>query len=252
MAYTVKQLADLAGVSVRTLHYYDEIGLLTPDAYGENGYRYYDEDALLRLQQILFFRELDFRLDEIKAIIDRPDFDVLRALQTHRVTLAEKAARLGGLINTVDKTILRLKGELGMSDKELFEGFDEEKQKQYAEEARKRWGSESVDDSMKRWAVPPRRKRRRSSRKVSKFAATWLPVWARGTTARRFSRSSRGGINIYGISTSRRWSGCAAWGSCTWTIPTFARTMQNSIRSCQSFSAMRSRFIAGGWRRSCQ
>ena len=151
MAYTVKQLADLAGVSVRTLHYYDEIGLLTPDAYGENGYRYYDEDALLRLQQILFFRELDFRLDEIKAIIDRPDFDVLRALQTHRVTLEGKAARLTGLLQTVDKTILRLKGELGMSDKELFEGFAEEKQKQYAEEARRRYGSAEVDDSMKRW-----------------------------------------------------------------------------------------------------
>ena len=151
MAYTVKQLADLAGVSVRTLHYYDEIGLLAPDAYGENGYRYYDENALLRLQQILFFRELDFRLDEIKAIIDRPDFDVLRALQTHRVALKDKAARLDGLINTVDKTILRLKGEMGMSDKELFEGFDEEKQKQYAAEARRRYGSAEVDGSMKRW-----------------------------------------------------------------------------------------------------
>ena len=151
MAYTVKQLADLAGVSVRTLHYYDEIGLLAPDAYGENGYRYYDEDTLMRLQQVLFFRELDFRLDEIKAIIDRPDFDVLHALQTHRVTLEEKAARLGGFINTVDKTILRLKGEMGMSDKELFEGFDEEKQKQYAEEARRRYGSVEVDNSMKRW-----------------------------------------------------------------------------------------------------
>lgn len=118
MAYTVKQLADLAGVSVRTLHYYDEIGLLAPDAYGENGYRYYDEDALLRLQQILFFRELDFRLDEIKAII------------------------------------------------------------------------------------------------------------------------------ICAISTSRRWSGCAAWGSCTWTIRTFARTMPNWIPSCPSSSATRLRSTA--------
>ncbi|MDE3088884.1 MAG: TipAS antibiotic-recognition domain-containing protein, partial [Chloroflexota bacterium] len=90
-------------------------------------------------------------MDEIKAIIDRPGFDVLRALQTHRVALKERAARLDGLMNTVDKTILRLKGELGMSDKELFEGFDEEKQKQYAEEARRRYGSAEVDDSMKRW-----------------------------------------------------------------------------------------------------
>ena len=151
MAYTIKQLADLAGVSVRTLHYYDEIGLLAPDAYGENGYRYYDADALLRLQQILFFRELDFRLDEIKVILDRPDFDVRRALETHRVALEEKSARLRQLIETVDKTISRLKGESKMSDQELFGGFDEEKQAQYTEEARKRWGSEAVDDSMKRW-----------------------------------------------------------------------------------------------------
>ena len=140
MAYTIKQLADLAGVSVRTLHYYDEIGLLAPGAYGENGYRYYDADALLRLQQILFFRELDFRLDEIKAILDRPDFDVRRALETHRVALEEKSARLKQLIETVDKTISRLKGESKMSDQELFGGFDEEKQAQYTEEARKRWG----------------------------------------------------------------------------------------------------------------
>jgi DNA-binding transcriptional MerR regulator len=80
MDYTVKQLADLAGVSARTLHYYDEIGLLKPAAHGENGYRYYDEAAVLRLQQIMFFRELDFSLNEIKDLIDRPSFDVTSAL----------------------------------------------------------------------------------------------------------------------------------------------------------------------------
>ena len=78
MRYTVKQLADLAGVSVRTLHYYHEIELLVPAHIGENGYRYYDEAAVLRLQQIMFFRELDFRLDEIRMILDRPGFDVVR------------------------------------------------------------------------------------------------------------------------------------------------------------------------------
>ena len=81
--FTVKQLSDLAGISPRTLHYYDEIGLLKPAAHGDNGYRYYSEEALPRLQQILFFKELDFSLDEIRAIMAQPGFDVVHALQVH-------------------------------------------------------------------------------------------------------------------------------------------------------------------------
>lgn len=151
MPYTVKQLADLAGVSARTLHYYDEIELLEPDSIGSNGYRYYGEQALLRLQQILFYRELGFRLDEIQTILDRPNFDLLHALQKHRAALRDRSARIEQLIQTVDKTISRLKGETEMSDKELFQGFDEEQQAAYAEEARRRWGSKDVDTSMKKW-----------------------------------------------------------------------------------------------------
>ena len=114
MRYTVKQLSDAAGVSPRTLHFYDQIGLLKPDAYGENGYRYYGEAALLRLQQILFFKELDFSLVDIKTTIDRPGFDTLQALRTHRETLQERLVRLSRLIQTVDRTILHIKGELKM------------------------------------------------------------------------------------------------------------------------------------------
>jgi DNA-binding transcriptional MerR regulator len=151
MVYTVKQLADLAGISIRTLHYYDEIGLLKPASYGENGYRYYDEPAVLRLQQILFFRELDFSLDEIQNILDWPDFDVLIALQTHKESLRQKAERLNRLINTVDNTILHLKGELEMGQKSFFEGFTEEKQKQYEQQARQRYGDAEVKESTDRW-----------------------------------------------------------------------------------------------------
>ena len=78
--FTVKQLSTLAGVTPRTLHHYDEIGLLKPSRIGENGYRYYGEEALLKLQQILFYRELDISLDEIKKIMGRRDFDVLGAI----------------------------------------------------------------------------------------------------------------------------------------------------------------------------
>lgn len=94
---------------------------------------------------------MDFNLEEIKAILDRPGFDVLRALESHRVSLEEKDARLKSLVYTVERTIIFLKGELGASDKELFDGFDEKKQREYAENARRRWGSELVDESVKKW-----------------------------------------------------------------------------------------------------
>lgn len=90
MTYTVKQLSDLAGVSIRTLHYYDEIGLLKPSLYGENGYRYYGQEALLRLQQILLYREIDMSLKAIKEIVTNPEYDVLDALEGHKKALGKK------------------------------------------------------------------------------------------------------------------------------------------------------------------
>lgn len=109
--YTVKTLASLAGVSVRTLHYYDELGLLKPRYRPENGYRYYDEDSIIRLQQIRFFRELGFSLDEIANIISCSDFDKIEALKSQREVLVRKSECLEELISTVDKTIKQLKGE---------------------------------------------------------------------------------------------------------------------------------------------
>ena len=149
--YTVKQISDLAAVSVRTLHYYDEIGLLKPSSLGENGYRYYGEEALLMLQQILFFRELDLGLLQIKEIIESPEFDLVAALHTHRHTLQEKVNRLQCLINTVDSTIIHLVGEVNMNQKQLFAGFSEEKQKQYEQEISEKYGKETVESSVKRW-----------------------------------------------------------------------------------------------------
>jgi DNA-binding transcriptional MerR regulator len=87
MEYTVKQLADLAGISRRTLHYYDEIGLLKPSMQGQNKYRYYTDQAVLRLQQILFYREMGLRLSDIRDVLDQPDFDVLQSLQSHKQAL---------------------------------------------------------------------------------------------------------------------------------------------------------------------
>lgn len=149
--YTVKQLSDLAGISVRTLHYYDEIGLLHPSRVGANGYRYYDDAALLRLQQILFYREIGLELMQIREILDSPEFDLVSALRSHRNVLADKINRLQNLVSTVDSTIMHLVGGADMNKKRLFQGFSEEKQKQYEREARLQYGPEKVNESIKRW-----------------------------------------------------------------------------------------------------
>ena len=148
---TVKQLSKLAGVTPRTLHHYDEIGLLKPSRVGENGYRYYGEESLLRLQQILFYRELDIPLDEIKNILGRRDFDVLGALHSHREALQKQVARLNRLIHTVDNTIDHLKGNTSMNDKAYFEGFSEEEQEKYAAEAEQLYDVETVRESNRKW-----------------------------------------------------------------------------------------------------
>lgn len=151
MTYTVRQLAVLAGVTPRTLHYYDEIGLLQPSFIGNNGYRYYDEAAALRLQQILFFRELGMGLDKIRIAVDSADFDVEAALRGHRDALRNRVGRLEQLIATVDKTIMHLRGQRAMSAKELFEGFDDETQARYEAEVAEKYGSHLVEESRRRW-----------------------------------------------------------------------------------------------------
>ena len=148
--YTVKDLADLAGVSRRTLHFYDEKGLLKPASVGENRYRYYDEASLLRLQQILFYREMDLELEQIKLILDDPNFDTISALQKHRAFLQDKIARLQTLTQTVDGTLQHLIGEVNMSKKNIFEGFEKEHKEKYEQEAVDQWG-DVVKDTAKRW-----------------------------------------------------------------------------------------------------
>ncbi len=123
MAYTVKQLAAMSGVSVRTLHFYDETGLLKPAWHGANGYRFYEEPQLLTLQQILFYRELGFELKQIGTILGRADFEKVAALQSHRETLQKNLARTRTLIETIDKTIKHLKGTEKMKSEEMFLGF---------------------------------------------------------------------------------------------------------------------------------
>jgi MerR family transcriptional regulator, thiopeptide resistance regulator len=132
--HTVKQVARLSGVSVRTLHHYDEVGLLKPASIGENGYRYYGQDELLRLQQILFHRELGFSLEEIGRVLDAKGFDRVAALKAHRVRLEAQARRYRQLMRTIDTTLAALEGDAKMDDKAMYRGFDPEKQAGYEKE----------------------------------------------------------------------------------------------------------------------
>lgn len=142
-SYSVRELARLAGVSVRTLHHYDQIGLLTPSSRTAAGYRQYGADDLMRLQQILFFKELDVPLGEIRAILDDPDFNQVEALENHRRLLQLRTERLLQLLQTVDKTIQKLTKEdtMTLTDEELYEGFSKEQIESYQREANERWGS---------------------------------------------------------------------------------------------------------------
>ncbi|QKY71065.1 MerR family transcriptional regulator [Lentibacillus sp. CBA3610] len=141
----VKEVAELAGISVRTLHHYDDIGLLKPEQITDTGYRIYSEKDLERLQQILFFKKLGFPLKKIKDIINSPSFDREEALQIQRNMLLEERSRLDNMIATIDKTIQYTKGEREMSDKEKFAGFDFSSNP-YEQEARERWGDKAVDE----------------------------------------------------------------------------------------------------------
>jgi len=124
--YRVGEVARLSGVSIRTLHHYDELGLLRPAYVGPNGYRYYGKEELLRLQQILFHRELGLSLGEIGRILDAPDFNRAAALRVHRETLLAQARRYRRLVRTIDETLAALNGEMIMNDKAMYRGFDPE------------------------------------------------------------------------------------------------------------------------------
>ncbi len=145
--YSVKKLADLAGVSIRTLHLYDKMELLIPAQRNEAGYRLYGEKELYRLQQILFYRELDFSLQEIKILLDRPDFNMQNALLTHKKALISRRDRLDKLLKTIDKTISNLKKEAKMKPEELYEGLPDEMGARYRKEAMSKWGREAIETS---------------------------------------------------------------------------------------------------------
>jgi DNA-binding transcriptional MerR regulator len=150
-AHTVNQLARLAGISVRTLHHYDHIGLLKPSARSAAGYRLYGTQDLLRLQQILLYRELDLPLEEIRRILDDPGFDPVEALARHKRTVERHAERLARLLHTIDRTIARLtEVDMSLTDEELYEGLPKETVDRWKREVDERYDPKLVAESNRR------------------------------------------------------------------------------------------------------
>ena len=149
MEYTVQKLGKLAGISTRTLRYYDEIGILKPARINSSGYRIYGQEEVDRLQQILLYRELGMSLENIRDAVTHPDFDGTLALKEHREKLLEKRVQLDILIANVDKTIALKEGRIEMTDKEKFEGFKQkmidDNEKKYGKEVRAKYGDDKVD-----------------------------------------------------------------------------------------------------------
>ena len=151
MEYTIQKLAHLAGISTRTLRYYDQIGLLSPARTNEAGYRIYGAKEVDVLQQILFYKEMGLELAQIKEAIQDTEFDSLAALHSHLEKLIEKRRQIDLLIENVKKTIGKEEGKNKMSDQEKFEGFKKElvekNEQKYGKEVREKYGDEVVDQS---------------------------------------------------------------------------------------------------------
>lgn len=154
MEYSIQSLSKMAGVSTRTLRYYDEIGILKPARISSSGYRVYSEKEVDLLQQILFYKELGMELKVIKEILSSPSFDVLEALYSHKEGLLKKRAQIDLLIQNVENTIDSKEGGKKMANKDKFNGFKKElidkNEKKYGKEIREKYGDKTVDDSNKK------------------------------------------------------------------------------------------------------
>lgn len=153
MVMTIGDVARLAGVSVRTLHHYDEVGLLSPSGRSEAGYRLYADGDLERLQQVLFYKELGFGLDEIQDLMNDPGYDSLTALAQQREMLGDQLKRTEAMIALIDKTMMSIEGAIPMEKDEMFEVFGDFDPAEYEDEVKERWGdTEAYRESAKRTA----------------------------------------------------------------------------------------------------
>ncbi|MDQ0220193.1 MerR family transcriptional regulator [Peribacillus cavernae] len=184
MEYTVQKLGRLAGVSTRTLRYYDEIGLLKPARTNSSGYRIYGQQEVDRLQQILFYRELEISLDNIKEIVTAPSFNRAEALIEHREQLLDKRKQLDLLIANVEKTIASNEGRMTMADKEKFEGFKQkmidDNEKKYGKEIREKYGDDTINKSNEKLKNMTQEEHEEVTRLANEVTATLTEAFKNG------------------------------------------------------------------------
>ncbi|MBP1745285.1 MAG: putative transcriptional regulator [Firmicutes bacterium] len=186
----------MAGVSSRTLRYYDEIGILKPARINSSGYRMYGKREVDMLQQILFYREMGLSLDEIRAIVTEPGFNMAEALSQHRRKLLEKREQLDVLIYNVDKTIASMKGEISMADKEKFEGFKkkmiDENEEKYGKEVRESFGEDAINKSNAKLMGMSEEKYAETSRLAEEIMATLKEAIKTGDPAGELAQKAAG------------------------------------------------------------
>ena len=155
MKYTIKKLAELAGVTTRTLRYYDNIGLLKPNETNKSNYRIYDEKNVNKLQQIMFYRRLDFPLEQIKRILDDPDFSTINALKQQQQLLLAQKSELEVLLTNIDQTIKYYNGEITMTDTDKFAAFKQQELKQnetnYGSELHEKYDSQTLEKAQQKF-----------------------------------------------------------------------------------------------------
>ena len=155
MLYSIKKMSQISGVSGRTLRYYDELGLLQPKEINDVGYRKYSDAEVDKLQQILLYKQMGLKLEEIKNILENPSFDVRQALENQRKQLLLDKERLQKIIETVEKTLEGMKGKYQMTNEEKFKGLKEENirknEEKYGQEIRQKYGEEVVQASNKKY-----------------------------------------------------------------------------------------------------
>ncbi|MFD0694024.1 MerR family transcriptional regulator [Paenibacillus sp. GCM10027628] len=194
MEYTVQKLGRLAGISTRTLRYYDEIGILKPARMSSSGYRIYGQAEVDRLQQILFYRELGVSLDNIKEIITAPSFNGAKALKEHREQLLDKRKQLDVLIANVEKTIALSEGRMTMTDKEKFEGFKQQmiddNEKKYGREIREKFGEDTVNKSNEKLKNMTQEEHNEVTRLASEVATTLAEAFKTGDPASELAQKA--------------------------------------------------------------
>jgi len=204
MEYTVQKLAQAAGISSRTLRYYDEIGLLKPVRINSSGYRIYGQSEVDQLQQILFYRELGLELNNIKEIVTAPAFDGAQALREHRLKLYQKREQLNDLITNVEKTIAETEGGIKMSDKEKFAGFKqkliEDNEKQYGQEIREKYGDETVYKSNQKVQGMSQEQYEESNRLATEYMEKLRAAFATGDPAGELAQKA--------VDMHRQWLSC--------------------------------------------